>query len=117
VAKGAIRFITDDATKFVKREHRRESLYDGIIIDPPTFGRGPKGEVWKIERDLYPLVEACCRLLGDRPLFVLLTSHSPGVTPSVLRSMPCPLNEVASGEMLLKGDGPQVPAGVFARWW
>ncbi len=111
-----IRFIEDDATKFVKREERRLRKYDGIILDPPTFGRGNKGEVWKIERDLFRLVEGCRNLLSDNALFVLVTSHSPGVTPAVLRALLSSFGgKMESGEMLLEGQGLYLPVGGFAR--
>lgn len=114
---GRIRFLTEDAARFVKRELRRGKYYDGIILDPPTFGRGAKGEVWKIEQDLYQLLEICRLLLSKKPLFVLLTSHSPGVTPHVLRMLLSPFGgNIQSGEMLLSGTGPQLPQGAYARW-
>jgi 23S rRNA (cytosine1962-C5)-methyltransferase len=117
VAADAVRYLADDATKLAKREIRRGNRYHGIVIDPPSFGRGPKGEVWKLERDLAPLIVLCQELLADSPLFLLLTAHSPGVTPAVLRAMLTPLGgSVDSGEMLLSGGGPALPAGAFARW-
>jgi 23S rRNA (cytosine1962-C5)-methyltransferase len=115
---GTVRYLAEDAAKFVKREARRESLYDGIILDPPTFGRGAKGEVWKIERDLWPLLDACAEILSKKPLFTLLTAHSPGVTPRVLEIAAARLGaprQIDFGEMLLKGAGPAVPAGAYAR--
>ena len=115
---GAIRYIAEDAAKFVKREARRGRRYDGIIIDPPTFGRGAQGEVWKIERDLWPLVVACAELLADTPLFAVLTAHSPGVTPRVLGAALDALGRrgrLEHGEMLLLGGGPAVPAGAYSR--
>jgi 23S rRNA (cytosine1962-C5)-methyltransferase len=113
----AVRYLADDAIKLVKREIRRGKRYDGVVIDPPSFGRGPKGEVWKLERGLAPLIASCQELLSESPLFLLLTAHSPGVTPAVLRAMLAPLGgEVESGEMLLEGGGPALPAGAFARW-
>lgn len=71
-----IRFITDDAMRFVKREARRGRRYDGIIMDPPKYGRGPKGEIWRIERDLVPLMVACRDLLSETPLLMLLTIYA-----------------------------------------
>jgi len=115
---GRIRFIAEDAAKFVKREARRGRKYDGIVIDPPTFGRGAQGEVWKIERDLWPLVAACGELLGDAPLFTVLTAHSPGITPRVLSAALAALGaprRIDSGEMLLVGGGQALPAGAYAR--
>ncbi|MBW2277814.1 MAG: class I SAM-dependent methyltransferase [Deltaproteobacteria bacterium] len=117
VPDDAVRYLADDATKLAKREIRRDNKYEGIVIDPPSFGRGPKGEVWKLERGLAPLIANCQELLVDSPLFLLLTAHSPGVTPAVLRAMLAPLGgDVESGEMLLEGGGPALPAGAFARW-
>jgi 23S rRNA (cytosine1962-C5)-methyltransferase len=116
VPDDAVRYLADDAIKLVKREIRRGNRYHGIVIDPPSFGRGPKGEVWKLEQDLAPLIGLCQDLLADSPLFLLLTAHSPGVTPAVLRAMLAPLGgNVDSGEMLLCGGGPALPAGAFAR--
>lgn len=115
-----VRYLADDALKFVRREARRGRRYDLLVIDPPTFGRGAKGEVWKIERDLQALLAACGDLLGPAPLGLLLTAHSPGVTPAVLRGLLAPLRgRVQAGEMLLAGGpeaGPPLPAGVYARW-
>lgn len=112
-----IRFITDDAMKFVKREARRKRVYHGIILDPPTFGRGSKGEVWKIEKHLYNLVGDVESLLDKHALFVLLTSHSPGITPSILATVLSRLGgNTQYGEMLIEGNGPKLPAGVYARW-
>lgn len=117
IPKDRIRFLTDDAIKLAKREGRRKRIYQGIILDPPTFGRGSKGEVWKIEQHLYTLVQEIKPLLSGNSLFVLLTSHSPGITPNTLATMLSPLDgRVTHGEMLIAGDGPQLPAGVYARW-
>jgi 23S rRNA (cytosine1962-C5)-methyltransferase len=115
---GSIRFVAEDAMKFAKREARRGRRYHGIIIDPPTFGRGAQGEVWKIERDLWPLVETCAQLLEDAPLFTVLTAHSPGITPRVLATALSALGKprrMDSGEMLLVGGDQAVPAGAYAR--
>lgn len=117
VVDGAIRYLTDDAMKLVRREIRRGNRYEGVILDPPTFGRGPKGELWKIERDLPRLVSACFEVLSDAPLFILATSHSPGITPAVLRGLFVGRGgEIQSGEMLLTGRGPAIPAGAYLRW-
>jgi 23S rRNA (cytosine1962-C5)-methyltransferase len=117
VEKAKIRFLADDANKFVKREIRRKRRYHGILLDPPTFGRGTKGEVWKIERDLFKLITAARELLASNAAFVLLTSHSPGITPAVLRGCLSDFGgQIESGEMLLLGRGPALSAGSFARW-
>ncbi len=73
-----IRWITEDASRFVTRELRRGQKYDALILDPPSYGHGPKGETWKLSSDLLPLLKNCRSLLGERPAFVLLTCHSPG---------------------------------------
>ena len=82
-----VRFITDDVVKFVRREKRRGKMYDGIIMDPPSYGRGPKGELWKIEDELYGLVEACIEILSPEPLFFLINSYTTGLAPSVLTNI------------------------------
>ncbi len=79
-----IRFFVDDCVKLVERELRRGNRYDGIIMDPPSYGRGPKGEIWKIEESLYPFVKLTAGLLSDDPLFFLLNSYTTGLAPSVL---------------------------------
>ncbi|MDL2217540.1 class I SAM-dependent methyltransferase [Christensenellaceae bacterium OttesenSCG-928-M15] len=82
-----VRFLADDAMKFVQREKRRGNTYDGILMDPPSYGRGPGGEMWKIEKDLYPLVEAAAALLSGDPLFFLINSYTTGLAPSVLKNV------------------------------
>ena len=79
-----IRWIIDDCAKFVEREIRRGKRYDAIIMDPPSYGRGPGGEVWKLEDNLYDFVQLCAGVLSDRPLFVLINSYTTGLAPSVL---------------------------------
>lgn len=80
----SIRWIVDDCRKFVEREIRRGNHYDAIIMDPPSYGRGPKGEIWKIEDAIHPLVQLCAQLLSDHPLFFLINSYTTGFAPSVL---------------------------------
>lgn len=82
-----IRWIVDDCVKFVEREIRRGNHYDAIIMDPPSYGRGPKGEIWKIEDAIYPLVQLCEQLLSDDPLFFLINSYTTGLQPAVLSYM------------------------------
>ena len=82
-----IRWIVDDCVKFVEREIRRGNHYDAIIMDPPSYGRGPKGEIWKIEEAIYPLVQLCAQLLSDKPLFFLINSYTTGLQPAVLTYM------------------------------
>lgn len=79
-----IRWIVDDCEKFIRREARRGKTYDAIIMDPPSYGRGPSGEIWKLENSIYLLVEACLNVLSDQPLFFLLNSYTTGLSPSVM---------------------------------
>lgn len=82
-----IRFILDDCKKFVEREIRRGNHYDAIIMDPPSFGRGPKGETWKIEEDIFSFVKLTAKLLSDNPLFVLINSYTTGLQPTVMANI------------------------------
>ena len=82
-----VRWIIDDCAKFVEREIRRGKVYDAIIMDPPSYGRGPGGEVWKLEDNLFPFVKLCAQVLSDKPLFVIINSYTTGLAPSVLGYM------------------------------
>ena len=82
-----IRWLVDDCVKFVEREIRRGNTYDAIIMDPPSYGRGPKGEIWKIEDSVFPLVQKCTELLSDNPMFFLINSYTTGLQPGVLKYM------------------------------
>lgn len=82
-----VRYIVDDVVKFVQRENRRGRKYDAVIMDPPSYGRGPSGEVWKIENELYPLVEECMKILSDNPLFFLINSYTTGLSAQVLTNV------------------------------
>lgn len=84
---GGIRYIIDDCMKFVSRELRRGNRYDAVIMDPPSYGRGPGGEMWKIERDLFAFVGECVKLLADAPLFFLINSYTTGLQPAVLNNI------------------------------
>lgn len=114
-----IRFIQDDCMKFVMREIRRGNKYDAIIMDPPSFGRGPKGETWKIEDDIYEFVKLCASLLSDDRLFVLINSYTTGLQPTVMANI---LNSTISGgecdayEIGLPTDEPGIilPCGCSA---
>ena len=118
-----IRWITDDAHKFLCREERRDRRYDAVILDPPTFGRGQNNEMYKIEKDLPETLRLCRSLLTADPLFILLSAHTPGYSPVVLQNV---LGQAAdglggatsSGEMLLTGapDVLPTPCGAYARW-
>ena len=84
LAERPVRWLVDDCLKFVQREIRRGNHYDGIIMDPPSYGRGPGGEVWKLEEQLYGLVELCLPVLTENPLFFILNSYTTGLSPSVM---------------------------------
>ena len=87
LANAPIRYLVDDCVKFVEREIRRGNHYDAIIMDPPSYGRGPKGEIWKIEEKIFPLVQLCTKVLADKPLFFLINSYTTGLQPAVLSYM------------------------------
>ena len=87
VGDGKVRYIIDDCKKFVEREIRRGRRYDAIIMDPPSYGRGPNGEMWKLENELYSFVELCSGVLSDNPLFVLINSYTTGLQPQVLKNI------------------------------
>jgi len=82
-----IRYIVDDCVKFIEREIRRGNCYDAIIMDPPSFGRGPKGETWKIETDIDSFVKLCAQVLSNNPLFVLINSYTTGLQPTVMANI------------------------------
>lgn len=87
LADAPIRYLVDDCVKFVEREIRRGNHYDGILMDPPSYGRGPKGETWKIEKDIFPFLERCRLLLSNKPLFFLLNSYTTGLQPAAMNYM------------------------------
>ncbi len=118
-----IRWIVDDVFKFLKREVKRGASYDGILLDPPSFGRGKKGEVFKIESDVIELLSLCKELLSDNPKFLLFSCHTPGFSPLinhhlVKNTMKEYGGTIDFGEMCLTGkEGvPPLPSGTFARW-
>jgi len=118
LADHPIRWIVDDAHKFMRREIRRERRYDAIILDPPTFGRGAGGEMYKIERDLKETLELVKGLLSDHPAFVLFSSHTPGLSSVVAENILgqlFPSARLESGEMLLEGMGRSCPSGIYCR--
>jgi len=116
-----IRWIVDDVIKFLRREVKRGNQYDAILLDPPSFGRGKKGELYKIEESLMTTLDLVHQTLTDDPVFVLLTSHTPGFSPIVLSNLLRQYNTVGTiecGEMLLTGN-PEIndlPNGNWARW-
>jgi len=118
LADHPIRWIADDAHKFMAREVRRGRRYDAIILDPPTFGHGASGETYKIERDLKTTLDLTRQLLSEHPVFVLFSSHSPGLSCRVAENILgqlFPQATLESGEMLLEGKGLSCPSGIFCR--
>ncbi|MFD1955655.1 class I SAM-dependent methyltransferase [Paenibacillus thailandensis] len=119
-----VRYITDDVFKFVQREQRRGRQYDAIIMDPPSYGRGPKGETWKLEENLYPFVEFCTTILSDNPLFLLINSYTTGLSPSVLHNLLHLTMKRKYGGMINCGEiglpitksGLNLPCGILGRW-
>ena len=119
-----IRWLVDDCVKFVEREIRRGNKYDGIIMDPPSYGRGPKGEIWKIEESIFPFIELCSKLLSDEALFLLINSYATGLQPAVLSYM---LNTVLTRRLggqveaeeiglPVTESGLVLPCGASGRW-
>jgi 23S rRNA (cytosine1962-C5)-methyltransferase len=120
VDKDLVRWIQDDAMKFVQREIRRGVKYDGIIMDPPRFGRGANGEIWKLEDNLPELVWATKQILSDSPLFFLINAYTADLSPLALKNLLEDVlkSQVESGELGLKQSAGEriLPAGIFARW-
>ena len=120
-----VRWLVDDCVKFVEREIRRGNKYDGIIMDPPSYVRGPKGEIWKIEESIYPFVELAAQLLSDDALFFLINSYTTGLQPAVLSYMLSAViqkkrgGEVQSSEIGLpvSSNGLVLPCGATGRWF
>lgn len=117
-----VRYIIDDVVKFVSKEIRRGNKYDAIIMDPPSYGRGTNGEVWKFEENISDLVELCTKVLSDRPLFFLINSYTTGISSTVLENI-LRLNikakgKLSSGELGLpmKDSNLVLPCGIFSRW-
>ncbi len=120
-----IRFIVDDCLKFVEREERRGHKYDAIIMDPPSYGRGPNGEVWKFEHNIYHLIQACMKILSDKPLFFLVNSYTTGISSTVLENIlkttilpKYPDGRVDAGEVGLpiQNNDLVLPCGIYGRW-
>ena len=124
LGEAPIRWIVDDCAKFVEREIRRGKAYDAIIMDPPSYGRGPGGEVWKLEENLYPFVKLCAGALSEQPLFVLINSYTTGLAPSVLGYLlnllvkekyggKCAWDELG---LPVTATGLALPCGATGRW-
>lgn len=118
--KNYIRYIVDDCLKFVEREIRRGKKYDAIIMDPPSYGRGPGGEIWKLEESLWEFVEKCALLLSDDPIFFLINSYTTGLQPAVMKNileLALPEGKVTADEIGLPvSSGICLPCGATARW-
>lgn len=121
----SIRFIVDDCLKFVKREARRGNKYDAIVMDPPSYGRGPNKEIWKFEDNIYKLIEACMDILSDKPLFFLINSYTTGVSGVVLENIlkttvlkKYPSGIVDSGDIGLPitNNDLVLPCGIYGRY-
>ena len=124
LADRPIRYIVDDVKKFVAREARRGKKYDAIIMDPPSYGRGPSGELWKIEDELYPLIEACMKILSDKPLFFLINSYTTGLSQTIMSNvLTLTLQKKYGGAVscdeigLMMQDKQMIlPCGISCRW-
>lgn len=124
LADRPMRWLVDDCGKFVQRELRRGNTYDGILMDPPSYGRGPGGEVWKLEEQIYPLVQECVKLLSDKPLFFLINSYTTGLSPSVMQYvlgslLPKGLNGTLSADEIglpVAASGMVLPCGATAMF-
>ena len=118
-----IRWLVDDCIKFVEREIRRGSQYDAIIMDPPSYGRGPKGEIWKLEDSVFSFICLCTRLLGPRPLFLLINSYTTGLAPAVLTYMLSTALKTRGGHVTsqeiglpVSSSGLILPCGASGSW-
>ena len=123
LADRPVRWIVEDCRKFVEREIRRGNSYDGIIMDPPSYGRGPSGQVWKLEEELYPFVSLCMNVLSDNPLFMLINSYTTGLQPLVLYNILSRLFkgrggriEAAEVGLPVTRGGIILPCGASGRW-
>jgi len=118
-----IRFIADDCLKFVRREAKRGKRYDAVIMDPPTYGRGSTGELWKLEDHLWDLLQECRALLSEKPLFFLINAYTARLSPTVVANLLSQLmsghgGRISSGEVGLPvhRDGKVLPCGIYGRW-
>ena len=123
LSEAPIRYLVDDCVKFVEREIRRGNTYDAIIMDPPSYGRGPKGEIWKIEEKIHPLVKLCTKVLTKEPLFFLINSYTTGLQPAVLSYLLGLEMKSRYGGMITADEiglpvrnGLVLPCGASGRW-
>jgi 23S rRNA (cytosine1962-C5)-methyltransferase len=118
-----IRYLTDDCLKFVRREIKRGKKYDAIIMDPPTYGRGSTGEMWKLEDHLWELLSECKQVLTDRPLFFLINAYTARLSPTVVANLLAGLMDGAGGTITagevglpIQRDAKTLPCGIYGRW-
>jgi 23S rRNA (cytosine1962-C5)-methyltransferase len=123
LADAPIRYIVDDCLKFVRREQKRGKFYDAVIMDPPTYGRGAAGEMWKLEDSLWPLLEECRNILTPKPLFFLLNAYTARLSPTVVSNLLGELfvgrgGSICAGEVgiPIQKDGKVLPCGIYGRW-
>jgi 23S rRNA (cytosine1962-C5)-methyltransferase len=123
LAEAPIRYIADDCLKFARRELRRGRRYDAIIMDPPTYGRGSSGEMWRLADDLWELLLACRELLSNERLFLLINAYTARLSPTVVGNLLAELMEEAGGAITVgeiglpvTGDGKVLPCGIYGRW-
>jgi len=119
-----VRYIVDDVIKFVEREIRRSNKYDAIIMDPPSFGRGANGEIWKLEDSLFDLIKLCMEVLSEKPLFFLINSYTTGLSPTVLENiLNVTINKICNGKICsgeiglpIENSDLVLPCGIYGRW-
>jgi 23S rRNA (cytosine1962-C5)-methyltransferase len=123
LADAPIRYLADDCLKFVRREQRRGHRYDAVIMDPPTYGRGGEGELWRLEDHLWPLLTECKKILSDQPLFFLINAYTARLSPTVVANLLAGLlsdrgGTITAGEVGLPiaADGKILPCGIYGRW-
>jgi 23S rRNA (cytosine1962-C5)-methyltransferase len=123
LADATVRWLIEDVTLFLKREIKRGRIYDAIIMDPPSFGHGPKDELWKIEEDFLNLMELCKKVLSPNPLFILINGYTAGYSPIVYQNnlndlMKDYVGKIESGELVIEESSSKrlLPCGIFARW-
>ncbi len=123
LAEAPVRYIVDDCLKFVRRELKRGKRYDAIIMDPPTYGRGSTGEMWKLEDHLWTLIRECGELLVENPLFLLINAYTARLSPTVVVNLLTELMHGRGGTLTggevgipIQADGKVLPCGIYGRW-
>ncbi|MBW8780694.1 MAG: class I SAM-dependent methyltransferase [Verrucomicrobia bacterium] len=123
LADAPVRYLVDDCLKFVRRELKRGKRYDAIIMDPPTYGRGSTGEMWKLEDHLWTLLRECREILTEKPLFLLINAYTARLSPTVVVNLLTELMHGRGGSLIggevglpVKADGKVLPCGIYGRW-